>query len=345
MAVTTTTSPGQRVAVFGNPVIIASTTSVTDEVLRLRVTSGINVLSEQYALVVDGVATFQMQSALASILAGFNNPISYTMAPGAVQVVPTAKHYKDDLTYTLAEPVNEGTQSLSNRKIFKAIRTESETTWIVNIGQTKDCRFAMHGAGEVSRRGFVGMKIPLSIYSGLTASTLIEVNKDVTSPAISVAGNEEFFVTTWKDNLSAKDYTFDIASEPYNRLRVYMDNWCPRGKILYFLNDLGGWEWHTFIDYDVNERTDKEQLTTRTATGQRNILQKITDTTKEYKLYSRTVASENVSYLRYLLTSPVVLDENGLQVRVMDDNFRTDSSELIEPNVTIRYVEEDTINV
>lgn len=339
---TVTTNPGTRIAAFGNPILIASTTSTTDATLRLTISSGLNLLAEQYALIVDGSSTFQMAGTVQSLLAGFNNPISYTMEAGDVQVVPTAKHYIDDLVIYVFEPVDLiGTATLSGINIFKSMNLDL-ATWTSG----EDSRFAMHGANP-RRYGFQGMKIPFTFFSSYALSSpMVSINETFSDPPIIITANEEYFVTTWKDSYAAKIKVFNVGTKTsHNELTLITEDWPCRGKILYFLNDLGGWEWHPFIDYDVNERTDKEQLTTRTATGQRNILQKITDTTKEYKLYSGPFASENIDYLRFLLTSPVVLDENGLQVRVMDNNLRTNSSELIEPDITIQYVEEDTINV
>ena len=352
MAITITTSPGNRIAVFGNPILIASTTSVTDEVLRLRVLDGDTVLAEQYALVisdigtVDGFATFQIGGVIQSILKGFNNPVSYTMATGDVQVVPTAKHYKTGLTITVTEPVGAASASLTLRKLFKSMDIKS-ATWVTGLGSTARIRFAMHGLAP-KRFGFQGMKVPLTFFSEYTAtSPLVSVNDTFPLNPISVTPNQEYFVTTWADSYAArvKVFNVDIGKESYNELTLITRDWPCRGKILYFLNDLGGWEWHPFVDYDITENTEKEQLTTRSVTGVRSISQRIWETRQEYKLYSDAYNSDHLDYLRFLLSSPVVLDENGAQVRVIDSNLKTNSSDMIEPRVTIQYIEQDVINV
>jgi hypothetical protein len=131
-----------------------------------------------------------------------------------------------------------------------------------------------------------------------------------------------------------------------NKVRVFVDsNTYPRSKTLHFLNKYGGWDFYNIIDFEETTRTERAQYTKyRDNFGRKEIHQYIGSSVKELKCYGRAGRADKLAYIEGLVTSPVVYDEAGVRVRVLDDKILTDAEGIIEPEFTIQYLEENTIN-
>jgi hypothetical protein len=127
---------------------------------------------------------------------------------------------------------------------------------------------------------------------------------------------------------------------------IYIDsNIYPRRKTLHFINQYGAWDFYNVIDYEEKVLTEKSQYTKYSDFyGTKAIHQHIESKVKELKCFGREGTAQYLRYIEALVTSPVVYDEAGVRVRVLDDKILTDAEGLLQPEFTIQYVEQDVIN-
>ena len=131
-----------------------------------------------------------------------------------------------------------------------------------------------------------------------------------------------------------------------NSIDLTIDPKCyPRSLTLYFLNQYGGWDWYNVIDYEELTKADKAQHSRYSDMyGGKEIYQHVSEKKKELKCYGRAGIAERLAYIEGLVTSPFVFDQDGNRVRVLDNNILTDADGMLEPEFTIQYLEENTIN-
>lgn len=138
-----------------------------------------------------------------------------------------------------------------------------------------------------------------------------------------------------------------IASE-YIYIYYYPDTTCyPRKKVLYFQNRYGGWDFYPFVDYEETYVTEKDQLTiTKNLEGDKQIMQLVDGSIKELKLFGKPGNYEQVFHLRDLITSPVVIDEQGQRVRVLNERITLVGPDegIITPEIRIQYLKENAIS-
>ena len=127
---------------------------------------------------------------------------------------------------------------------------------------------------------------------------------------------------------------------------IYIDsNIYPRRKTLHFINHYGAWDFYNVIDYEEKVITDKSQYTKYADFyGTKAIHQHIDYKVKELRCFGREGTAQYLKYIEGLVTSPVVYDDAGARVRVLDDKILTDAEGLLQPEFTIQYVEQDVIN-
>jgi hypothetical protein len=342
MALSIISQPAEYISAFGKNTIKVSTTN--EDILRFIIQvkdNSDNILIQKYITAFDGAGTFAMKNTLSAVLYAYNALIT-TLSNGGTSVRTVTNHSQivkfviKGLLLDGTTPVGEDT-TITNRKLHKAVNNGFGVDW------TTGTNFFPYESvnGEIIRYAFKNQYIPICLYT-TEASRAISLNGSALATLTLTGG---FGCLLYKDNSSQVVNTITSAGTTSNTFKYILDNKCyQRSKTLYFINEYGGWDWYNFIDYETTQVADKYQYTVyANEEGDLNIYQPVENSIKEMKLYGRPGTSDYVKYLKALVNSPVVLDENGTRVRVLNNQLILEGDGIIEPEVTIQYLEENTI--
>lgn len=352
MALTIEQQPSIHTGAFGRNVIRVSTDSGEVKRIKYELVYDSNVIATQFSPIFaylgeitlgDPQGIFNISGLYSSFLPYYNNPIKGLTA-NFTQI--DAVHHQKLITDKIDEVGADGTTSL-NRRIYKAVDTKYGISTFWNAGGTQ--RFLAYNRSKdnkVVRHAFQGQHIPIAYYNANTTTGLyIQItNADGTSNLGLTNINQFYRVANWKVNTVHEYNVISVGNSQVNLELIVDNNKYKRTKTLYFLNRFGGWEWYNFLDYDKVIRSNKSQYTKYiNHQGDTDIQQIINGVVDEYKLYGRPLNGDYLYYLEDLITSPIVLDEQGERVRVLNNNIDVDGDDIFEPEITIQYIKEDTI--
>lgn len=308
----------------------------------LKVMHNGNIVGQQYITAYDNIAIFVLRGVLSSVLKD-HMELFTSLAIGNATSRPVTNHSK--LVDLVVEGIDDEGQFITGEtitredlRIIKAVNTNYYELWSTNY----DAYLAYDDTIKI-RHCFKNQYIPITFYSKqLNRSVLINGNSIGSFPTTN-----GYAVALYRENMPNQVNTLSIGGSVYpDEFQIIVDDKCyPRTKTLYFLNKFGGWEWYNFIDYEVTERADKSQHTVyKNPYGDRDIYQYIDSSIKELKLWGREGVSDYITYLKEIVNSPIIYDELGNRVRVVDDNIMIDAQGIIQPEITIRYIQDYTIN-
>lgn len=355
MAITIEKQSEDRTGAFGRNVIVASTDDGNLKRFKYELERNDVVVSAQYAPIFayqgevtlgDPRGIFQVSGLYSSLLGSYNNPIKDVS--GNFTQIDAFNHQKT-IKDRIIEDKDGGAEWTRNRVVFKAVDVKFRDEWSLDgdIETLHYTPFLLNKNNRAIREAFSGQYIPFSYYTDYdnTGKYIQIVNADGTSNIGLSNIPQKFRVATFRVDTN-HSYNEIKISDSNTVLELIVDfTEYDRPKSLYFLNKNGGWEWYNFIDYEATQRVDKNQLTKYiNHEGDEEIQQQINNSEIELKLYGKQVNYESIFYLKDLLTSPIVLDENGDRVRVLNNNFQYVGEGLVEPELTIRYLKEDVIN-
>lgn len=294
--------------------------------------SGVTVAT-QYGNVINGVTRFNLRGVFMSILRDFNNPLSTPPNPGNFSNSSTDKMSLNlvldweevaEMVITLQESVTIHKNSQSSR----GNEWDTGSIWYAydSQGITPSRPFY---TGQVLPFNVIGDNIPHFLY--------INGNQLYDAPQI----NRNFQTIVWKENLQDDKLTImstltsgQIGQIVLNLFRVEP---CEHSEVLYFLNQWGGWEWSLWTSVETTWKTNKTTYNVYDdiTFGSTSIKTLNNDLREEKKLFG--IAWAENYWLRGLMSSPIILDSKGRQVEILDNNILTESPQLIQPELTISY--------
>lgn len=337
MAITAITGLADKkyVAAFNDVPVEVATNNASATMIQCYIEYATSKTIAEYAQVIDGKAYFNLKNILSSILYETCNIIDVAENALTGQIAKDTGHaivleikfaeYTGTVgTYTNIYPVF----------VYKAA-----------IAATAGFAFPNgYGYGYTYRTAFAGEYIYPTCYKLATGDVVVYgVEGGNITEAVSNNIFAQFRITA---NHSTANRISLSSSHGGKRLIVEIDrNNYPRKLTLHFLNRYGGWDWYDVVDYEKTVKVNKSQLTRYVDMyGSKAIHQHVSGQVTELKCYGRQGAAEYLSYIEDLVTSPMVIDQDGNRVRVLDDNILTDAHGILEPEFTIQYIEENVIN-
>jgi len=235
------------------------------------------------------------------------------------------------------------TTTFSNIIIYKAIDINLDY-W----GSGSTNFIAISKEDLVDRYIISGQDIYIAFYTSTGVNSIYDYgNSEVVESGISLYND---FGCSSKLSLTKKPETILLGigddKSDTNMVRINMiEKKYPRKKMLYWLNEFGGWDFYPFVDYEETEKTNKNQYTKFSDIyGNTEVYQYIENKHRRLKLYGLPGVTEKIGFLKGLLNSPIVLDEDNKKVRVISDRIKWDQSGIIEPEINIEYIDEQVIN-
>lgn len=346
MAVMIISQPELRTGAFGKNMMKVNTNNPNLIQVKYELERQSQKLGEQFVPVfgvfVDGTLTFlqsniELSGLYKSTLPSYNNFLNFT---GTFQQSSTSEHEKtiNDLVYE-----NETLQITQERKIFKAVDINLPA-W--DSGEKTFNPLFKNKNGQIIRKVFNGQKIPISFYTNANATTF-SLFLLTTTGHVGIgnsAFNSHYRLCGYKLNTNHKRVSIVIPNADPTILNVDHNNYKSK-KVIYFLNRWGGWDWFPAIHSEITEKTRKNQYSKYEAIDQEvDVMQLVGDTIIEERLYGELMNSEYYEYLKDIVRSPIILDEMGRRVRLLDTNIKYGFRDLTDPQFTIQYATEKNIN-
>lgn len=332
--------PDNRIAAFGKNLIKVSHDSpgVVRYLLKVRDTSE-NVLATQYVTAFEGTGTFVLKGILSSLFPNSYIPFANVGIDSFIALTVAGNHSLNvnfDIAplNRLGEPVENSTQ-LTGFTLYRAVD--------VNFPQWETSGFFIPFINtnciRVVRSGGL---ILFPYYSEETGTVSLNLNGVNRASTITERGYTCF---AYRDGSPQEVNVVKMSGGDEELIYVIDNKDYERAKTLYFMNRYGGWEWFDFIDYERIVKADKAQYTRyENEEGDLGIHQQINHSFNEYKLWGREVSPDHIEYLGDIVNSPIVFDDTGKRVRVLDDNILTNAGGILQPELTISYLEEKVIN-
>lgn len=349
MAITIISQPPEYTGAYGKNRIKANTLNVGISQFRYEIEKDGDVLSNQfipiYPIYVNSIITFlssniDVKGLYMSSLPLYDNPI---LTPSTFTEID-AQNHQAKITDVLLEDEPSGDYVEIERNIFKAVDVKYGVEWDINknyIPLEKDKN------GKIIRKVFNNMKIPVSYY---TFNKATSYNISLTNGA----GTSVLGATNLENNYRLATFTLNTnyinnyISLPLSNANIHLvldEKGCRNKKILYFINKYGGWDWFCANDFESREITDKSQYTKyKDVEGDVEVLQLVDGYVIEQRLYGQLMDTNSYEYLKDMINSPIIIDDKGERVRLIDTQFRYNFRDLIEPIFTIQYLKKETIN-
>ena len=358
----------QPIAAYANDHFIVTdyNPNIRNVRFRLRIwdpeISDYKTITEQFASPFNQQTVFTIKGVLGSLMSDYTNPFEYV--DGGCNLIPPIDN-KMSLRPLVGwrEIMPDGSIGdfilETNYTIYKAAHTGENIIW-KRIGDPIHGFANERTDNEIVRYCYANDKIFLTVLYSQLGSPGDRPDFDIYLNDTKIGESGSI-----ADARRRRDFVIDLSEyslPTINELRIVdpdttenypgtvnykfiLDKNCyPRKKTLYFLNDFGGWEHYNFIDYSVKETVDKDQYTTyKDIYGSTSIGETVYHGQTEMTLFGRQLIAEGCNYLKHVLTSPIVLDEKGIRVRVTTSNLRLDEQGIIEPTVTIKYEKQDKI--
>lgn len=333
MAITTITGIADNdiIAAFDEIPVGVATNNASATMIQCYIEYGTSLSITEYARVIDGKAYFNLKNMISSILSNTANIVEVA-EDATVGAIAAEMDHAIALEVSFAEYTGTVGSYTDLYPVFFFKAAIKGTTGMA-YAETINYRTAFAGqyiyptvfkyaSGDVIISGAESGNITEAVLNNSMAQFRITANHTT---------NDRVTLTT---TTGSKSLVVDLDRNVY-----------PRHMTLHFLNRYGGWDWYDVIDYEEVVKTDKNQYTKYTDVyGAKAIHQHVNSRVIERKCYGRQGSAERLSYIEDLITSPVVVDENGVQVRVLDDTIIRDAQGLLEPEFTIQYLEENVIN-
>lgn len=350
MALTIIDQPPLYTGAFSNNMIKADTDDNTISQLKYELEVDGNVLGEQfipvYGVYNNGTITniqsnIDVRGLYMSMVSSYDNPVSISSNFEEINASSHQQKIKDVIT-EYDDPVGDYIEI--DRYVFKSVDVKWGTEW---DGSKNYIPLQRDKNNKIIRKAFNGMKIPVSFYTqntGITYSIDLENNGSSVFLGTTSLPNQyrlaTFVLNTTKINNKIKVGLSNTDIDIIVDFNTYKNK-----KVLYFLNRWGGWDWFCANHYETREIVNKSQYSKyESVDNDLSVMQLIDGSVIEQRLYGSLMNNEAYEYLKDMVKSPIVLDENGERIRVIDNNFRYDFRDLVEAQFTIQYIKKENIN-
>lgn len=349
MAILVISQPAEYTAAHGKNRIKVNTLNPAISQIKYDLEKNGDVLASQfspiYPVYVNGVITFlssnlDVKGLYMSALPSYNNPLN---TPSAFTEID-AKNHQVKITDVIYEDAPLGDYVEIERYLFKATEINFSTEWNASKNYLP---YHRDKNNKIIRKVFNGMKIPISYYT-------LNYNLGFNLSLKNAGGTSVLGLTNIHNNYRLATFTLN-TSHIVNSIMLPLSNVeldiivdkkdYERKKVIYFLNRYGGWDWFCAIDYESREIVDKRQYTKyKNVETDVEVMQLSDGYILEQKLYGSPQNAESYEYLKDMVNSPIILDENGERIRLIDNSIRYDFRNLVEPQFTIQYIKKENIN-
>lgn len=300
------------------PVTLTGLTSSLIEVQLINLSN--DVLVNQYNQVLSGTSYLNLKYLFRNYLNEFTNFINKIGINSTY--ASTLGDNKHTTNFLKVRVIDGETITDSNQfKLLKSFELTKETSHWLMKPNSQD---------NIIRTAFSNQIIPLSIFEETVNSRT--VTWDLSSVVLNTTnrfGLGAIVAPSITKTITANNQSFKLV----------IDNKCyERFETLYFLNSQGGWDWYNFIDYEdsvVAPRDVYQRVTDNF--GTRENYQNVFDKYLQRTLFGRIGTEDAINYLTDLLSSPIVLDKNGIPVNILDDELTIAGPGLLQPQLTIEY--------
>ena len=320
-----TQQPNTPISAFNDSIYVMETSA--SDAIKGSVLSGSTILGSQYAVRIGGVFTFNFKGLLSTILNKYNNPL---LTSTSLNTLTTSNKVLTTIPLTIEfEEVIETPDTETISEIIHRSSNNNRSYW-----NTSQNAFIANYSGD--RYIFKNSIIPITII-GKNQSHTLNINGSGNSITLTNHLNNYTYRTN-NDKL-----TLNINNQTIN---YYLINKPQRGKTIYWLNEFGGWEQFIFIDYDERQIINKENFYTYKEPGytQREYATNIDTSYTELKLYSYPTDGRRFTYLKSLMYSPIILDEDGNRLELVTGNLLTDLNDIHTPDISVRYLNQNIMN-
>lgn len=350
MALTIISHPAVETGAFGKNIIKVETDDPTVKRIKYEMQQGGQTIATQYVPVFaymgevtlgDPLGIISTSGLYSSLLPNFTNFIKDHT--GSFSQPDMFRHVQT-ITDKITEDIIGGVSTIITRRVFKATDVKFGTKW--TTGTDRYVPYIMDRNGKVMREVFPDQLLPFCYYNNNTATGLyVQITNAGGTSNLGLTNRlQKLRCGVWKVN-TIYDHNIISISNGSVALNIYVDRVKYKNPFtLYWLNKFGGWEWFNFIDYTITNKVEKTQAIKYVDhEGTAEVNQMINKANLEMRLYGKNINHENLYYLEDLVQSPIVLDENGERVRLIDNTFQSVGRGLIEPQFTIKYMDSDVI--
>lgn len=243
----------------------------------------------------------------------------------------------------IEEDIDSGDTMSINRYIFKAVELNNPSKWSSSRNYIP---IQEDDNGDVYRKVYNGIKIPICQYTeNVGAYSDVRLIESTGTTVIGqLKAGKNYRCAMWVVNTDEKLVQINVNNSSPS-IKLIVDNKPYKyKKVLYFLNRYGGWDWFFANHYETREITSKKQYTKyENIEGELEVLQLTQGTIIEQKLYTDPLNSDAYEYLKDMINSPIILDDKGVRVRIIDNTISYNFKGLIDPVFTIQYIEKENI--
>lgn len=349
MAITVVSQPGEYTGAFADSKWVVTTSIGTVKSIRCDIFTGGTTLATQYSPTfgASNTAYFDLKHIYGALVSGHNNIFDDLPVSGFQEQDNDEHHRTLGIQFSEVGTLNPP-QSAGTIKFAKSVSTRFGDDWRDSTDSRATLIYIRHeGTNTARRKAYPGQWIPISAYAIENQPPLVT---KVTGGVGEVIGGLDVGAfwrnAMWKETSQSnvQKIGIELAQSALKLEYTKIQECYERPKILYFLNRFGGWEWYCFIDYEKTVKSPKTHHTVFSGLGgDKDIYTAMFNMVEEYKLLGVPATREYVEYLAEIIYSPVVYDETGKRVRVMDESIDFDFSELVQPEIRIQYIEQEII--
>ena len=228
------------------------------------------------------------------------------------------------------------TASLNSGAAVQVFKSADITDKLIATGETNEFTNAFDEL--VIRKD---TKIPVSFFCAATGATYSLTNGAVTKTIKDTTGSVVRWITPLTGNITLKKGGSTLAE--IKNIRV--DDKCYHNAMsLYFLNRYGGFDVYDFLSVEEEQEADKTKYHRRDTQAADREVASVTQTTwKRLLLTGRPGARRQLEYVRDLVNSPEVYDENGTPVYVVSKVINIYGDEVV-PEIVIEYTDDRCIS-
>lgn len=332
---------------FADNLLVVGTDNPNAQLIKYELKMGPDVMSTQYAPVFEGQADLHLGPIYRSFLNLYDNPLDEA---GITFYDPGTEEHNLLITDQLTEVIDPvakdfGAQNQYTRRIIKSVNFDVPVS---SMAPAAFCNL-VDDDGYINRWILNGQKIPVMIRTfSETDYTIQKVSyPDATSTAFGTPVTNQRMAQGMKTLTGDSSiYFLTIALGNNADMKLFVDSKCyPRTKTIYWLNSFGGWDWFNGIDYEIIHRTEKLQATKYINRARnKEVMQMSMGNTQECKLFGRALNSKYYAYLKDMVASPIVFDEDGERIRILDTNVDIVREDMIlEPEIRIEYLKENSL--
>ena len=228
------------------------------------------------------------------------------------------------------ESIDGSTSDLNSGTAVVIYKSANITDRLVLHPNTRDF---LHGFETLTIRS--GQKVPVSFFCHTKATAYKLVNGSQTIDISDTTGSVLYWLSPEAGNITLRNVslTHDLAETT-----VALDSRCYHNAMtLYFLNRYGGFDPYDFVDVEEEQEAEKQKYQYKaTQAVDYDVGAIVQHSFKRLRMTGRTGARDQLQYIRDLVSSDEVYDEDGSKVYVVSKVVRIYGDE-VTPEIVVEY--------